>query len=455
MGEFLKCECSHCGQPIEYPSEGTGETVPCPTCEKPVTLTPVIARREGFFYEIPTQEVATPHPTYEKPVTVAPAYSQNTKEQKTVRTNLSKLTEETIRKKTQAGDTPLHRAAKIGRIFEIPNHLLSIELFAAKNNDGDTSLHLAARFGTLNQVPPQFLTKETLTMKTSPSRAPNGVYFTGSGYEARTPTVLHDAASSGHADQIPKEFLTPEFLLIEATGYKQTVLEHLVKNKMLHLLPENYANSEVWNVKDSNGQTPRRILEILLEREAQLEVWQAERGAYVARVRSEPPTEKQKEKLRFFEYAFDETLTKGQASDALDKCTRDYPEKERAYYSRPATEEQMKILHAHYGKNLDEVDGPFTYGKVKDLIWEIKMAERQKERADDCRENLIRIVVCPNSFGGLPGLTYARVKKAAKALDQTSPGWENEKNPREVLSNKVAELNPELAARNGWPTHAL
>jgi hypothetical protein len=39
MGEFLKCECPHCGQPIEYPSEGTGQIVPCPTCEKPVTLT--------------------------------------------------------------------------------------------------------------------------------------------------------------------------------------------------------------------------------------------------------------------------------------------------------------------------------------------------------------------------------------------------------------------------------
>lgn len=40
MGEFLKCECPHCGQNIEYPSEGTGQTVPCPTCDKPVMLTP-------------------------------------------------------------------------------------------------------------------------------------------------------------------------------------------------------------------------------------------------------------------------------------------------------------------------------------------------------------------------------------------------------------------------------
>ena len=40
MSDFLKCECQHCGQPIEYPSEGTGQTVSCPTCEQSITLTP-------------------------------------------------------------------------------------------------------------------------------------------------------------------------------------------------------------------------------------------------------------------------------------------------------------------------------------------------------------------------------------------------------------------------------
>src|ERR1017187_8648692 len=41
MDEFLKGECSHCGQPIEFPSEGAGQTVPCPTCKLPLVLTPV------------------------------------------------------------------------------------------------------------------------------------------------------------------------------------------------------------------------------------------------------------------------------------------------------------------------------------------------------------------------------------------------------------------------------
>lgn len=44
MGDFLKAECPHCGQSIEYPSHGTGESVPCPTCEKPFVLTPLQPR---------------------------------------------------------------------------------------------------------------------------------------------------------------------------------------------------------------------------------------------------------------------------------------------------------------------------------------------------------------------------------------------------------------------------
>jgi DNA-directed RNA polymerase subunit RPC12/RpoP len=44
MGEFLKCECSHCGQPIEYPSEETGQTVLCLHCGKEITLIGSVAK---------------------------------------------------------------------------------------------------------------------------------------------------------------------------------------------------------------------------------------------------------------------------------------------------------------------------------------------------------------------------------------------------------------------------
>jgi len=38
MGDFLRGECPHCGQSIEYPVAGTGATVPCPTCEQSFVL---------------------------------------------------------------------------------------------------------------------------------------------------------------------------------------------------------------------------------------------------------------------------------------------------------------------------------------------------------------------------------------------------------------------------------
>ena len=76
----------------------------------------------------------------------------------------------------------------------------------------------------------------------------------------------------------------------------------------------------------------------------------------------QPATKKQKEKLRWFGCAFDEGITKGQASNTLDKCVREFPEKDRAYYNRPATEEQLTKLRI-------KADGALTYGKAKDLIW--------------------------------------------------------------------------------------
>ena len=262
MSDFLKCACPHCGQSIEYPAEGTGQTVPCPTCEKPFVLTP--ANPPTSF----GSTVNAPAPVQEEPKTGKP-----------VRTNLSKLTEETIRTKTQTGDTPLHRAAKTGRISEIPRHLLKTELFMATNNSfsKETPLHLAARYGHLDKVPQEFLTKETLTASTEYVKKESKTGPT----PPRTMTPLHTAALYGHGDQIPKEFLTPEFLCIEATGYRQTVLHYFAMSKSLDLIPQIYANSEMWNLKDSNGQTPREVLETHIKQEA-----------YVARVRTEPATEK-------------------------------------------------------------------------------------------------------------------------------------------------------------------
>ncbi|MGD1089299.1 MAG: ankyrin repeat domain-containing protein, partial [Verrucomicrobiota bacterium] len=362
MNDFLKCECPHCGQSIEYPAEGTGQTVPCPTCEKPVALTPVNP-------PTPFNSIVIPPP----PATVAPTPAQKPEEKKSVRTILSKLTEETIRATTQTRDTPLHRAAKTGRISEIPKHLLKTELFMARNNSfsRETPLHLAAQYGHLDKIPREFLTKETLTASTEYEKKESKTGLT----PPRTETPLHTAIRYGHADQIPKEFLTPEFLSIEASGYRLTVLHQLAYANRLDLVPDIYANSEMWNLRNSSGQTPRDVVETNIKQEA-----------YIARVRNEPATEKQKEKLRYFGYVFDEKISKGQASDALDKCAKDFPEVNQAYYNRPATEEQLAYIlpileadgealedYADEGKSL-------TYQQAKDLIWDYKMRDRKEER---------------------------------------------------------------------------
>jgi hypothetical protein len=52
--------------------------------------------------------------------------------------------------------------------------------------------------------------------------------------------------------------------------------------------------------------------------------------------RSDPATEKQKEKLLFFGCTWSEGITKGQASDAIGECVQKFPEKEAEWQSRRA-----------------------------------------------------------------------------------------------------------------------
>jgi hypothetical protein len=168
-------------------------------------------------------------------------------------------------------------------------------------------------------------------------------------------------------------------------------------------------------------------------------------NAYVTRVRAEPATEKQKEKLRYFGYTFDENISKGQASDALDKCVGDFPEVNQAYYNRPATEEQLAKLPPHFKA---ERAKPLSYGSAKDLILEREVEGQNKREEKLDRELLIGYIANYEEF--YPSLTLRRIKNAAKALDESSPGWHEKKGCEKVLLEKVAELNPELAAKEDW-----
>ena len=215
-------------------------------------------------------------------------------EKRTTWTRVNKLTEETIRVRTKSGNTPLHRAAKSGNIYEIPKHLLRTELFLVKNCDWQntphrTPLHVAAMYGHLDQVPLEFLTKETLSVLDKYGRTP-----------------LHEAAASGHADRIPTEVLTPELLSTPEELYGNTVLHYLAWRNQISFLSSRLVSFQMLSLENFNGETPRQILENL----SYYHEW-------LKTSRKEPASEQQKEKLWSIHYVWQGEITKGQASDVL------------------------------------------------------------------------------------------------------------------------------------------
>ncbi len=199
MNDFHKCKCPHCGQSIDYPADGMGQTVPCPTCEQPFPLLPAVKipckkKLENTLPPAPefttartsAQELETnvagqpkteweewialnerlaerriksgiplsdESPAVRKSAEIIPAASNPppVQEYREPRPLFASLSEATISKATKSGEIPLHRAAKMGRINEIPKHLLTVQLFMAKDNSFDrkTPVHLAAKFGQL------------------------------------------------------------------------------------------------------------------------------------------------------------------------------------------------------------------------------------------------------------------------------------------------------------------
>ena len=68
MDEFLTGECPHCGQAIEFPPDGNGQTVNCPTCEEPFVLKPSVRPAPEAI-----AEPASLEPEVAQPPTVAEA----------------------------------------------------------------------------------------------------------------------------------------------------------------------------------------------------------------------------------------------------------------------------------------------------------------------------------------------------------------------------------------------
>jgi len=364
---YVTCRCQHCNGGIEFDAnelENENGVVPCPHCGFETKLQVPVRSVESAPDITPVV-----WPTIHVPFPDLSQASAPKPRKKSV-SHLSKLTKETIQAKIKNGDTPLHRAARTGKIADIPEHLLSIELFLVKNNYGYSPIHEAAKHGHLNQIPAEFLTKETLTNRITWGSSTE--YLTGAGAIAQTETPLHIAVRCGYADQIPKGFFAPEFLCLRATGYQTTLLHYLAGRNRLDLVPAIYTDSEAWNLTDYHDVTPRETLARKLRQET-----------YVADVRREPATEKQKDKLRYFGCTWQGEITKGQASDALDECVKRCPDRNISYYNQPATEEQRRELQS-VGKNPDQRWGkprrkPLTYGEAKDWIWDCRIQKRTRD----------------------------------------------------------------------------
>lgn len=151
--------CQSCGRHLVVDEAGVGLQLACPECQQQITV---------------------------------PAESAQLRPR---RSSLAGLDEQSILRRTKTGDTPLHRAARQGRIQEIPRELLSIEHFLATNNEGRTPLHFAATNAHLDQVPPEFLTEHSLSIR-----------------DMFGATALHRAAEYGSITQIPKAILTGKLM---------------------------------------------------------------------------------------------------------------------------------------------------------------------------------------------------------------------------------------------------
>jgi putative phage-type endonuclease len=104
--------------------------------------------------------------------------------------------------------------------------------------------------------------------------------------------------------------------------------------------------------------------------------WEVQREAPESR--NQAATDEQKVRLKWFGCTWDEGITKGQASDAIEECIRLFPEKHQQYFTRPATEDQMKIMQellkgCGYSRIVTEDGDALTYGQAEVAIRDLEI----------------------------------------------------------------------------------
>jgi hypothetical protein len=144
-------------------------------------------------------------------------------------------TEETILKQDEFGYTMLH---EVYNLLEIPTEYITEKSMLVKSNDGNTPLHYAARFGRLMQVPLNILTEQNMLVTNN---------------EGDTPLIY--AASRGKLQTIPVALLTENSMLQKGKD-GITPLHYAAIYCQLRLLPKKILTTENLLVKSDYGATP-------------------------------------------------------------------------------------------------------------------------------------------------------------------------------------------------------
>ncbi len=164
--------------------------------------------------------------------------------------------------------------------------------------------------------------------------------------------------------------------------------------------------------------------------------------------RDDPATEKQKAKLRFFGCSWDEGITKGQASDALTECAKQFPEVEEAWQNQPASAEQIKHLEALKG----DFEPGITRGEARELIEEIEASEGTLEQQEieylSSRDGKIDEYTERVNFDWAQDyreVTREEVASAFDCLDQHKPEWDSAAD----IVNALEAILPDFKRRPG------
>lgn len=145
------------------------------------------------------------------------------------------------------GKTPLHTAARMGYLHQVPTRMLTPKYLLCGPPHTDSALHIATRAGFLQQIPERVLTTELLLAQ---------------NHEGLT--ALFIASISGHLDHIPKALLTQKALLASVGRSNcqgsSTALHAAATIGEIKKIPPEILTAEVLLTPNSDGHTPIELV---------------------------------------------------------------------------------------------------------------------------------------------------------------------------------------------------